>query len=44
MIRINRKNTEKARLAIADLQKARKSGKTYNTKSDGHWGQAPLTN
>lgn len=33
MIRINRKNTEKARLAIADLQKARKSGKTYNTKS-----------
>ena len=32
MIRINRKNTEKTRLAIADLQKARKSGKTYNTK------------
>lgn len=33
MIRINRKNTEKTRLAIADLQKSRKSGKTYNTKS-----------
>ena len=31
MIRIERKNTPKAQLAIADLQKAYKSGGTYNT-------------
>ena len=33
MIRIERKNTPKAQLAIADLQKAYKSGGTYNTKN-----------
>ena len=33
MIRIERKNTPKAQLAIADLQKAYKSGGTYNTDS-----------
>lgn len=50
MIRIERKNTPKAQLAIADLQKAYKSGGTYNTDNvnaalsllkDAYYGTTP---
>ena len=33
MIKIERKDTAKTRLAVADLQKARQSGSSYNTES-----------
>lgn len=33
MIKIKRKNTDKARQAVVDLEKAKQSGSTYNTEN-----------
>lgn len=33
MIKIKRKDTDKARQAVVDLEKAKQSGSTYNTEN-----------